>query len=55
MTTLKMVPVAIASDARPVIQTAYGTVRGSVTEGVSRFMGIPFAAPPFGANRLRPL
>ncbi|HEX6405632.1 MAG TPA: carboxylesterase/lipase family protein [Gemmatimonadales bacterium] len=54
MTTLKMVPVAIASDARPVIQTAYGTVRGSVTEGVSRFMGIPFAAPPFGANRLRP-
>lgn len=37
----------------PVITTPYGKVRGSVTDGVYTFTGIPYAAPPFGANRLR--
>jgi para-nitrobenzyl esterase len=31
-----------------------GEVRGSVTDGVHAFLGLPYAAPPFGANRLRP-
>jgi para-nitrobenzyl esterase len=37
-----------------IIKTATGAIRGSSPDGVHTFMGIPYAAPPFGANRLRP-
>lgn len=37
-----------------VVKTRYGEVRGSVANGVNTFKGIPYAAPPFGANRLLP-
>ena len=37
-----------------VVKTVHGELRGSVADGVHAFLGVPFAAPPFGANRLRP-
>jgi para-nitrobenzyl esterase len=40
-------------DMNPVVKTRHGAVRGSVADGVTAFKGIPYAAPPFGANRLR--
>ncbi len=38
----------------PVVQLKDGAVRGQVESGVAAFLGIPYAAPPFGANRMRP-
>jgi carboxylesterase type B len=38
----------------PVARTRYGAVRGGVADGVCVFKGVPYAAPPFGANHLRP-
>jgi para-nitrobenzyl esterase len=38
----------------PVVRLTAGTVRGKVSSGVAAFLGIPYAAPPFGAYRMRP-
>jgi len=37
-----------------VIATEAGRLKGTVLGGVHTFLGVPFAAPPFGADRLRP-
>ena len=38
----------------PVVRLRDGAVRGTVSSGVLAFLGIPYAASPFGANRMRP-
>jgi para-nitrobenzyl esterase len=38
----------------PVVQLGDGAVRGRSEDGVAAFLGVPYAAPPFGANRMRP-
>ena len=37
-----------------VVATRQGKIRGDLVDGVHVFNGIPYAAPPFGANRFRP-
>ena len=38
----------------PVVRLKDGTVRGKAESGVLAFLGIPYAAPPFGVNRMQP-
>src|ERR1700722_13252947 len=38
----------------PVVRLKDGVIRGKAESGVSAFLGIPYAAPPFGANRMLP-
>ncbi len=38
----------------PIVETRDGKVRGRVLDGIRTFKGIPYAAAPFGPNRLRP-
>ncbi|HCT75351.1 MAG TPA: carboxylesterase [Micromonosporaceae bacterium] len=39
---------------RPVVSATDGRVCGQVVDGVCVFLGIPYAAPPFGVNRFGP-
>ena len=44
----------MADTTQPVVTISGGALRGTATAGVSAFLGIPYAAPPFGANRMKP-
>ena len=41
------------TSAEVIVQTSGGKVRGIKEGAISRFLGIPYAAPPFGANRFQ--
>ena len=46
---------ALAADnGRPIVHTAEGPVQGYVKNGISEFLGIPYAAPPVGDLRWQP-
>jgi para-nitrobenzyl esterase len=54
-TMVAMRPPAVAADnGKPVIHTAEGPVQGYVKNGISEFLGIPYAAPPVGDLRWQP-
>lgn len=36
-----------------IVSTQYGDIRGRETSGISSWLGIPYAAPPWGANRFQ--
>jgi para-nitrobenzyl esterase len=38
---------------RLIIGTPYGRIEGTADDGVTQFLGIPYAAPPTGSRRLR--
>ena len=38
----------------PVVTVAGGALEGRTSDGVTAFLGVPYAAAPFGANRMRP-
>ena len=37
----------------PIVKMHSGSIQGDVVQGVHRFLGIPYAAPPFGKYRFR--
>ena len=41
-------------DGAPAVRVEGGRLRGRTDLGVAAFLGIPYAAPPFGARRMRP-
>src|SRR3954452_14761950 len=44
----------VAIQDMPVVETAFGRVRGAVVEDVAAFRCIPYGAPTSGANRFMP-
>ena len=42
------------AERAPAVRVEGGRLRGRMDRGVAAFLGIPYAAPPFGARRMRP-
>ena len=43
-----------ATQVRPTARVEGGALVGKIDHGVPAFLGIPYAAPPFGPNRMQP-
>ncbi|WP_214402457.1 carboxylesterase/lipase family protein [Pseudonocardia lacus] len=41
------------TSSAPVVRVQQGELRGTTDRGALAFLGVPFAAPPFGADRMR--
>ncbi len=39
---------------RPLVRLRNGAIRGKAESGIAAFLGVPYAAAPFGANRMKP-
>src|SRR5437764_15027313 len=50
----RMSETAQGTAQHPVVRLRDGVVRGRVESGVAAFLGNPYAAPPFGPNRMLP-
>lgn len=44
----------LTASSAPVVRTTGGEVRGTSRDGVAAFLGVPYAAPPFGPRRFGP-
>ena len=51
---LLILPSCYAAPASLTVNTTLGPVEGESSDGVNYWRGLPFAAPPVGANRFRP-
>ncbi|EKO3981528.1 carboxylesterase family protein [Vibrio fluvialis] len=45
---------AAVESGTPIVETQKGQVQGTITDGIARFLGIPYAAPPVGDLRWKP-
>jgi para-nitrobenzyl esterase len=54
MLAVMSVSLTEAVEDGPAVRVQSGRLRGRMDAGVAAFLGIPYAAPPFGPRRLRP-
>nr|WP_240653229.1 carboxylesterase family protein [Sphingomonas crocodyli] len=55
LSAFKPAPILAAQPLRaPIVRTDKGLLRGSVSNGITRYLGVPYAAAPIGDLRWRP-
>ena len=54
LAVLSATPAALAQSSADVVMTGAGQVKGATADGMRKYLGIPYAAPPVGELRWRP-